>query len=139
MYCTDNVTMMKKFYNGLSFINEQLYAYCEKFFPNTIWPKYPLNRFFRTQVKDSQASTLKQYQSDCRVQIADLIGFSKTAEEVLASCRDPVKLNMYIHFAYAVEAYFSHIKQKTPAFWDQQPQNVPKVPIPKNLPPWHLP
>ena len=61
-------------------------------------------------------AAIDMYQSDCHLLLADVVGFAQCARNVLAGCQDPVKLNMYIHFAYAFDAYFSHIKSKTPAF-----------------------
>ena len=137
IFCTDNIVMIKKFYHALQFINEQLFAYSQEHFPHTILPTYPLNIHYQYKVTGEDAA-IDMYQSDCHLLLADVVGFARCARNVLAGCRDPVKLNMYIHFAYAIDAYFLHIKSKTPAFWDKQPQNVPKRPLPPTMPPFHL-
>ena len=127
MYCTDDVAMLRRFLNALHFIVDCLTAYCEEYLKIDAWPKYPLNIVRRR--KKYYPRLIDMFQHDCHALLTDIVRFCRCSQHVFADCRNPVKLNKYIHFAHTVDYYFKKVRDETPAFKCRQPKHVRQIPL----------
>ena len=127
IYCTDNVSMMKRFLNGLHFIIDVLVAYCDEYLKLATWPNHPLN-IIRKRRK-YYPRLIDMFQHDCHALLSDIVKFCRCSQTGFETCRNPVKLNKYIHFAHSVMYYLKKVRDETPAFMQKQPKHVRQIPL----------
>ena len=128
LYCTYDVAMIRRFLDGLHFINDHLNEYSEEYFRSSMWPEYPLNIFYQCQ--QYYPHLLEMFQHDCHALLTDIIGFMHSAHACLLACKNAVKLNKYIRFACAVDYYLNSVKERNPALWDDPPKHITQKPVP---------
>lgn len=120
-----DVGMVKRFERGLRFIYDKLAEYVQDYFPYTLWTRVSLRGVYRCRRYYPLLLRMRQY--DCQSLLGAVIYFARTARPVIADCRDPVKLNKYIHFAHTIDFYLKSVKRRNPCLWLNPPHHIRKV------------
>ena len=120
-----DVAMVKRFERGLRFIHEKLTEYVQDNFRYTLWTRMSMRGVYRC--RRYFPLLLKMWIYDCQSLLGAIIYFAHTARPVIAECRDPVKLNNYIHFAHTIDFYLKSVKQRNPCLWLNPPHHIRKV------------